>query len=185
MSFGAAQGTGASQATVDTVDAALEGAAGIVTWPSAAAPANGVSLAEGLRYLSEKQGYRIASKNITVGTGAPAVTENLFTVTGEVEATVYGFIESSVTSGGALTLELGVTGNTAGLIAITAVAQLLLNRYWVTTTTAVGIAALPSAKLISAANIVHVVRDAAATAGVITYYAVWRPVSSDGALVAA
>lgn len=173
------------QDEVDDIKAALYGTAGIATFPAAAAAADTVSVAEVIRYLSEKQGYRIASKTITLGTGAVPVTENLFTVTGEVSAFVYGFIDTAVLAAGALTLELGVTGNTAAIIAITAKAQLAINRFWVDTDSAVGVHAIPTEQLISAANILHVIRDSDATAGAITYYCVYRPVSSDGAVAAA
>ena len=129
-------------------------------------------------------GWREATKTITLGTGSVPVTENLFTVTGEVRAIVFGFIDTAVTSGGALTLELGVTGGTAGIIAITALAQLAINRFWVDTTTTVGYHAAASEAYISAANILHVIRDFDATAGAITYYCLWQPVSDDGAVVA-
>lgn len=50
--------TGGSAAAVasddiSTITAALYGAAGIATWPASAAPANGVSIAEALRYLDD------------------------------------------------------------------------------------------------------------------------------------
>ncbi len=120
----------------------------------------------------------------TLSTATVPVTENLFDVTGEIESYVFGFVDTAPTAAGALTLELGVTGNTAALIAITAIGELDINEFWTTTTSAVGIQAVPSKFLISAANIVHVIRDSDATAGAITYYCVYRAISSDGAVTA-
>jgi hypothetical protein len=85
-----------------------------------------------------------------------------------------------------VTLELGVVGNTAGLIAITAIGELDLDELWTTTTSAVGLQAVPTTYLISnGADIQHVIRDFDATAGAITYYCQYRAVSADGAVVAA
>jgi hypothetical protein len=134
---------------------------------------------------TERWSWQIATKTITLSTAdtTGGLTENLFTVTGEVEAQVFGFVDASVTATGALTLELGVTGNTAALIAITAKGELVLNKFWTATTQAVGVIATASAFLISAANILHVIRDSDATAGAITYSCIWRPVSADGLVV--
>lgn len=130
------------------------------------------------------QGYTIASKTITLST-AGAVTENLFAVTGLVEAITYGIVDTTVTSAGSLTLSLGVTGDVDALIAASAKAELAADRIWVTSTTAVGLAALPAAKLIKAANITHSIAVAAATAGKITYYCAYKPVSPSSYVVAA
>lgn len=76
-------------ATALKVDAALSGAAGIVAFPAAAAPANGVSLAEVTRAIYDA----VASGLVTAGTvqGIPRmvtratavpVDESLFTVAG-------------------------------------------------------------------------------------------------------
>jgi len=127
----------------------------------------------------------LISKQITLNTGAPPVTETLFTVTGEVEVVVIGYIDVAVTSGDALTLEVGVTGATTGLIALTAVANLTIDKLWIDVTPAV-LVTKPSWKVIAnGADIVHTIRDFAATAGQITYYCWWRPLSTDGNVVAA
>ena len=125
------------------------------------------------------------AKTIILSTAAVPVTETLFTVTGEVEAYIVGYINIAVTSGGALTLEVGVSGSTAGLIAQTAVGNLLIDRLWVDATPG-ALVSKPSEKIIAnGANISHIIKTAAATAGSITYYAWWRPLSSDGEVVAA
>ena len=127
---------------------------------------------------------RLATKQITLGLGAVPVTEALFTVTGEVEVIVVGYIDVGVTGGGGLTLEVGVATATAGLIAQTAVGNLLIDLLWVDATPAV-LVSKPSHKVIAnGADIIHTIAGAAATAGQITYYCWWRPLSSDGAVVA-
>jgi len=126
----------------------------------------------------------LVSKQITLGLGAVPVTETLFTVTGEVEVTVIGYIDVAPTSIGALTLEVGVAGATAGLIAQTGKAVLLIDLLWIDATPAVLITK-PSNKVIAnGADIIHTIAGADATAGQITYYCWWRPLSSDGNVVA-
>ena len=126
-----------------------------------------------------------ATKVITLGTGAVPVTETLFTVTGEVECYVVGYIDTAATSAGALTLEVGVAGSTAGLIAQTAVGALLIDLSWVDATPAV-LVTEPSKKIIAnGADIIHTIAGAAAQTGAVTYYCWWRALSSDGNLVVA
>ena len=113
------------------------------------------------------------------------VTETLFTVTGEVEVIIIGYIATAVTSGGALTLEVGVAGATAGLIAQTAVGALLIDLLWVNATPAVLVSKPAISIIANGADIAHVIRTAAATAGAIIYSCWWRKLSTDGNLVAA
>ena len=127
---------------------------------------------------------QLATKSITLSLAAVPVTETLFTVTGEVEVIVIGYIDTAVTSAGGLTLEAGIAGNTAGLIAQTAVANLLINLLWIDATPAVLITR-PAVKVIAnGADIIHIIATAAATAGAITYYCWWRKLSTDGNVVA-
>lgn len=128
--------------------------------------------------------FQKVTKTITLGTGAVPVTEALFTVTGEVEVYVVGYIDTAVTSGGALTLEVGISGTTAGLIAQTTVGNLLIDLLWIDATPATLISK-PSEKVIAnGADIIHTIAGAAATAGEVTYHVWWRPLSSDGNIVA-
>ena len=127
----------------------------------------------------------LVSKQITLSLAAVPVTEALFTVTGEAEVIIVGYIDVAVTSAGALTLEVGVAGATAGLIAQTAVGALLINLLWIDATPAV-LVTKPSTKIIAnGLDIAHVIAGAAATAGQITYYCWWRPLSPDGLVVPA
>jgi hypothetical protein len=127
------------------------------------------------------EGYVVSKQNLTGLIGAAT----LFTVTGEVEVNVIGYIDTAVTSAGLLTLEVGVAGATAGLTAQTAVADLLADMLWIDATPAV-LVAKPTAKVIAnGADIIETVGTADATAGQITYYCYWRPLSADGNVVAA
>ena len=72
----------------------------------------------------------LVKHTVTLRTDAVG-TQTLFNVTGEVEVIVIGYIDTTVTSDGALTLEVGVSGATDGLIAQTAVGDLTEGKIWV------------------------------------------------------
>ena len=121
----------------------------------------------------------LAKHIVTLRTDATG-TQTLFNVTGEVEVVVIGYIDVTVTSGNALTLEVGVTGATAGLIAQTAVGNLTLDKIWVDAIPSV-LESKPSWKIIAnSLDIIHTIGAFVATAGKITYYCWWRPLSADG-----
>lgn len=132
------------------------------------------------------EGYYEAVKTIALSGAAVPVTETLFTVTGEVEAIVIGYIDTSVTSpGGTLTLEVGVAGDTTGLIVQTATAGLLANLLWVDAVPSV-LESKPTAKIIAnSLDIVHTIRTDTVDTGKITYYCFWKPLSGDGDVVSA
>ncbi|MFH1422919.1 MAG: hypothetical protein ABIH42_09450 [Planctomycetota bacterium] len=114
---------------------------------------------------------------------AAAGTVTLFTVTGEVEMVIIGYIDVAMT-GTTGTLEVGIAGTTAGLIAQAAQAALLIDLLWVDATPA-AIIAKPTYKVV--ANGADVIQTAGGTvtASTVTYYCYWRPLSSDGNVVAA
>jgi len=121
----------------------------------------------------------LVKHTVTLRTDAVG-TQTLFNVTGEVEVIVIGYIDTTVTSGGALTLEVGVLGATDGLIAQTAVGDLTEGKIWVDASPSV-LKAKPSWKIIAnGLDIIHTIGTAAATGGKITYYCWWRPLSADG-----
>jgi hypothetical protein len=100
---------------LDTLLAEFSGTAGIATWKTAAAAANGVSLSEAMRYMSELQIPRIVVKEsgdlTSFGTSL-----TLFTVTGDVLCRVGASVDVAVTcTSGTSTLEVGVAGNPACL----------------------------------------------------------------------
>ena len=126
----------------------------------------------------------LISKTITLSLAAVPVTETLFTVTSEVEVIVVGYIDIAPLGAG-LTLEVGVAGATAGIIAQTVVAALLIDLLWMDATPAVLVAKPTPFLIANGLDIVHTIRTAAATAGKITYYCWWKRLSPDGFVVPA
>ncbi len=119
----------------------------------------------------------------TGGTGNPAT---LFTVTGNVLVYLFGIC--SVTLVGGATLEVGLTGNTAVLLAQIADVSsgLLENMTYKDSTPALGEGEAPIFHPIGGGlDIIQTVGSANITAGEIDYYCFWRPLSSDGLVVKA
>ena len=118
--------------------------------------------------------------------GAKA-TQSLFTVTGSVLVRIFGVVTTTLVGAGLL--EVGVVGNTAGLIAQVADATTLATGdiYLAATSTPLG------ARLLSdvlgpyiVANGLTIGEKATTTnitAGQIRYFAIWRPLSPDSKIV--
>ena len=102
----------------------------------------------------------------------------VFTVTGNVLISCFAVCDTSVVGAG--TMELGVTGNTAGLIAQIANATTLDDGdVWVDADTAVGVGSIPVAKVLNDGNdVILTIGAADLTAGVVDIYCTWRPLSS-------
>lgn len=118
------------------------------------------------------------------GTGNPAT---LFTVTGDVLLTIFAVCNTDL-AGASATISVGATGNTAAIIPVTTATDIDDGDVWVDTVPGVGVQALPSASIFAVndgADIIQTVATADITAGVIEYYCLWRPLSSDGKVVAA
>jgi hypothetical protein len=115
------------------------------------------------------------------GTGNPAT---LFTVTGDVLVHVFG-VCTTLLAGASATVEVGMTNGTALLLAQTTATDIDANEVWIDTAPALT-EALPNAFIIpNGQDIIQTVATANITAGVITYYAIWRPLNSTGKVVAA
>lgn len=127
----------------------------------------------------------IASKSITYAAGTTGATgaSTLFTVTGDVAARVFAICSSDLTSGGAATIEVGISGNTAALIAQTTATGIDAGEWWVDTGAAT-IEALPGQFLVSD-SIIQTIGTTTITGGSLTYYCAWTPISEDGNVVAA
>ena len=135
---------------------------------------------------------RVASKLVTFAGGTPnaigdhdgtADPTTLFTVTGQVNATVYGVC--GLTLVGAATIEVGVAGSTASVIAqIADATDLATGELYLDATPTTTVEALPAKQLIKA-DIIMTLASADITAGNITFYAIWEPVTSGSSLVAA
>lgn len=111
--------------------------------------------------------------NATGDTGA----HTLFTVTGDVLLSVFAVCSTNLA--GAATIEVGVTGNTAGILAQIADATTLdAGEVWVDDTATVGVKAIPTTKLVTnGLDVLLTIGSTDLTAGVVTFYCTWRPLS--------
>ena len=107
-------------------------------------------------------------------------SHTLFTVTGNVLVSVFGICDTNLAGSGA-DFEVGVTGNTAGLIAQIADAEDLGDGdIYIDGTPEVGVAPVPSTFILNdGLDILLKITGAAVTAGVVDWYCLWRPLSSD------
>lgn len=111
----------------------------------------------------------------------------LFTVTGEVLINAIVAFCTEDLAGATATLALGVTGATALFIAATTGTDIDLGEFWVDTVPDPNGVALPAAvkEIVITDNIVGTVATAAISDGTIRWDCYWRPLSSDGLVVAA
>lgn len=116
---------------------------------------------------------------VNTTTGAVG-SHTLFTVTGDVLLSVFGVCTVNMAGSGA-DFEVGVTGNTAGLIAqIADVEDLDAGDVYIDATPEVGIAAIPSMQIVNGGlDVLLKITGTAVTAGVVTFYCLWRPLSTD------
>ena len=137
-----------------------------------------------------------ASKTITFdGTaalGQAATAVPVFTLTGEVLIEyMIAFCTTSLTEAGATAqISLGVVGNVGLFVSAGQPIDIDQNEFWTAADpTAVGGVAVPAAMLdILIANGANIIADPTTddtSGGVIEFTALWRPVSSDGLVVAA
>lgn len=119
------------------------------------------------------------------GSGAVG-TVALFTVTGVVRVHVIGICNTDLV--GAATLEVGVTGSTALVLAQIANATTLDAGELYADATAAAFKATSDTvppKVIVTTDIFATVGSTNITAGQVDFYAIWTPISSNGNLVAA
>jgi hypothetical protein len=119
------------------------------------------------------------------GTSDPTT---LFTVTGDVLVRVYGVCTTTIVGAG--TIEVGVTGNTAELLAQVADAtDIAAGDIWVDGTVddvrAAAFGDVIATRLITnGSNIIETLGTANLTAGELYYVCLWRPVTSGSNVVA-
>lgn len=127
-----------------------------------------------------------AEKTITFSaltTGATGAT-TLFTVTGTVAVRLFGVVSGADVTGSG-TIEAGIAGNTAALLAQTTGTALDVGEVWIDTAPAT-VEALPGLFILTAGtDIIQTIATDTLNAGTLTYYCLWFPVSSDGNVVAA
>lgn len=183
---------------------ALAVAGGIATYPVAAVPGNGAAIAQVLRdtwdvlrngtggsepgtnrsIIDEIRDYggegNRVSKQITLNGGTSYAA---FTVTGVVAVKVIGVINTATTNH-ADTSSVGTATSAAGLIAATAgTAMQTVNQIW-TDNAPSKFEAFPATRNVISESIA-LASTANIAAGVITLYCFWKPISSDGNVVAA
>lgn len=109
----------------------------------------------------------------------------IFTVTGTVLMRVLAVCKASVTSGGSATIELGITGNTAKIIAQTTATNLILGEIWHDNSpdSKVELSSVLAENIVSD-DVILTVATAALTAGQIKFVALWYPLTSDGNVTA-
>jgi len=113
----------------------------------------------------------ISSKAITYSaltTGAIATT-NLFTITGTVALRIFAVCSVLLDSDGASTIEVGIAGATAGLIAQTTATTIDADEIWIDATPA-KIETLPSLSILNGQTIIQTIATETIKAGVLTYY---------------
>ena len=113
--------------------------------------------------------------------------DTMFTVTGDVLVRIYGVCTTLLASAGAGTVSLGVTGNTAALIALTTATDIDANEIWNDTTPVVGVELLSNVlgpyAVVNGLDIIETVGTADIETGNIYYVCLWRPLSRDGSVV--
>jgi len=115
------------------------------------------------------------------GTGNP---QTLFTVTGDVAVAIFGMINTNLAGVGA-TIEVGIAGNTAVLIAQTTATDLDDGHVWTDATPATA-KTMPSVNILNdGTDIIQTIGTANATAGQIDYYCFWRPLEATALVVSA
>lgn len=109
----------------------------------------------------------------------------LFTVTGAVALYIVGVCSEDL-AGATATLEVGVSGNTAALIAQTTATDIDVGESWVDNAPATVETLATSPKIIGGGqDIIATVATANITDGTIAFYCWYEPMSSDGDVTAA
>lgn len=114
------------------------------------------------------------------GTGNPYT---LFTVTGLVSMRLFAVCTTDLT-GASATLEVGTALSTAGLIAQTTATNIDANEIWhdATPDASIELSTIAAERIVKQ-NVIQTVGTANITAGAITYYCFWKPLSEDGNVV--
>jgi len=131
--------------------------------------------------------HAIGNYNFTDDTGAQGAY-TIFTVTGDVLVQVFGLCQVTLTSGGVPTIEVGITGNTAAIIAQTAGLDLDQYETWQDAAPEANpgnVATAMAAWFVVAngADIILTIGAADLTAGDIDFHCFWRPLSTNGSVV--
>lgn len=137
-------------------------------------------------YSDQVAQWRLARTNYSFAVdGGTQGAYTLFGVTGTVLVQVFGVCSTLFNSGGAATIEVGIAGNTAAIIAQTTATDLDQYETWQdagpeanpgNVATAMGAYFVVT----NGADIIMTIGTADLTAGVADFYARWIPLSTDG-----
>ena len=132
-------------------------------------------------FLGNKLESSVTFATTTTGTVA---SHALLTVTGTVALSIFGVCGTNLV--GASTIEVGTTATTAGLIAQTTGTDIDANEIWhdASPDASVELTSIVTKKIVSA-SVIYKIAAAAISAGEITFYVFWEPISNDGNVVAA
>lgn len=127
----------------------------------------------------------VGNKSITyvaATTGAVGTT-TLFTVTGTVAIRVFA-VADTIDLTGSGTLEVGIAVNTAAIIAQTSATAIDAGEIWYgTTPPTVGV--LPGQLILASTDIIQTIASSTVTAGSLTYYCLWFPLTSSASVTPA
>lgn len=141
-------------------------------------------------------GWKQAEKDITfVGGTANAIGDfdgtgdpfDIFAVTGTVKVKLVA-ICTTIMAGASATLEIGVTGKTAGLIALTTATNIDANEIWhdATPDSPLELSSVVTENILAnSLNIIGNTKTANITSGIIKFICLWKPISIDGNVIAA
>lgn len=117
------------------------------------------------------------------GLGAQGAS-TLFTVTGDVVVAVFASCTEDLASTTG-TIEVGISGNTAAIIAQTTASGIDIGEIWLDTAAAT-VENYPTEKiLVGGTDIIETIATADVTDGTLVFYCAWFPLSTDGNIVAA
>ena len=185
-----------------TLQAEVSGTNGLTTFPAAAVPANGVSLAEVIRHICETQlGAALASQArfITKQHTSPLTTGNIFTFTGSIEIlALWGrvttviqsqatTIKTSVVNDALSAYDLGTTvdGNAAAVGTLLSLPASAGSAHVLTANGVLN--PTQASRIIATCTTSGVIKATygAASTGAILYGLLWRPLTADAAVAAA
>jgi len=108
-------------------------------------------------------------------------TFTIATVTGTVALSIFAVNTGGSAIAGALaTIEVGVVGNTASLIALTTATNIDANEVWYNDTPVLNPATSVITQKIVTSDVDYLIKTADVTGGTLTFYILWSPISSDG-----
>lgn len=139
---------------------------------------------DGNRVPITSHGLTVSKELAYDGTIGATGADTLFTVTGTVALRIFAVCSEDL-AGATATIEVGISGNTAALIAQTTATDIDSGEVWKDNAPA-AVEGLPSEFILTGGtDIIETIATAAITDGTLTYYCLWVPISDDGNVVAA